>query len=56
MNNKDDVQVTEMSWYDLDESYKYLLIGLSDGTMQLNEFMEGLCLMKFEKFGGCKIK
>lgn len=53
-NYKDDVQITELSWYDLDESYKYILIGLSDGTMQLNEFVEGLCLMRFEKFGGGK--
>jgi len=55
-NNKEDIQVTELSWYDLDENYKYILIGLSDGTMQLNEFVEGLLLMKFEKFCGGKIK
>ena len=30
---------------------QYILIGLSDGTIQLNEFVEGLSLMKFEKFG-----
>lgn len=48
---KDDVYVSELCWYNLDESYKYVLIGLSDGTMQLNEFIEGLLLMKFEKFG-----
>jgi hypothetical protein len=53
-NNKEDLHVTELSWYDLDENYKYILIGLSDGTMQLNEFVEGLLLMKFEKFGGGK--
>lgn len=51
-NCKDDAQISELSWYDLDESYKYILIGMTDGTMQLNEFIEGLCLMKFEKFGG----
>jgi len=53
-SNKEDLEITELSWYDLDESYKYILIGLSDGTMQLNEFVEGLSLMKFEKFGGGK--
>ena len=51
---KDDVCISELSWYNLDESYKYILIGLSDGTIQLNEFVEGLLLMKFEKFGTCK--
>jgi hypothetical protein len=50
--NKENLQITELSWYDLDESYKYILIGLSDGSMQLNEFVEGLILMKFEKFSG----
>jgi hypothetical protein len=51
---KDDVFISELSWYNLDESYKYILIGLSDGSIQLNEFVEGLMLMKFEKFGTCK--
>jgi hypothetical protein len=51
---KDGVSVTELCWYNLDESYKYILIGMSDGVIQLNEFVEGLCLMKFEKFGTCK--
>ncbi len=51
---KDDVFISELSWYNLDESYKYILIGLSDGTLQLNEFVEGIVLMKFEKFGTCK--
>lgn len=53
MDTKDDVFISELSWYNLDESYKYILIGLSDGTLQLNEFVEGLLLMKFEKFGTC---
>ena len=52
---KEDVFISELSWYNLDESYKYILIGLSDGSIQLNEFVEGLMLMKFEKFGTCKI-
>ena len=48
---KDELQITELSWYTLDESYKYILVGISDGTVFLNEFVEGLNLMKFEKFG-----
>jgi len=50
---KEEIYISELSWYNLDEAYKYILIGLSDGTIQLNEFVEGLSLMKFEKFGTC---
>ncbi len=54
MDIKDDIFISELSWYDLDEAYKYILVGFSDGSMQLNEFIEGLTLIKFEKFGLCK--
>ena len=30
-----DVYVTSMEWYDIDENYKYILIGMSDGKIFL---------------------
>ena len=49
-----DVYVTSMEWYDIDENYKYILIGMSDGKIFLCDLSENnMCIVNsFDKVNG----
>jgi WD40 repeat protein len=44
-----DVSICEICWYNLDESYKYILVGLTDGHSILIDIANSVVIMKFEK-------
>lgn len=46
--------INELSWYNIDENYKYLLVGTNNGRAFLVDWSQTLILMKFEKFGSGK--
>jgi WD40 repeat protein len=41
--------ICEICWYNLDENYKYLLVGLTDGHSILFDIYNSVVIMKFEK-------
>jgi hypothetical protein len=43
--------ISQFAWYNIDENYKYLLVGTSNGRIFLIDWSQSLVLMKFEKFG-----
>jgi WD40 repeat protein len=48
---KEENKISELSWYTLDENYKYLLVGTHDGYSFLLDVNQMVIIMKFEKFG-----
>ena len=48
---KDKAYISEISWYTLDENYKYIIAGISDGHMHMIDISQTSLIMKFERFG-----
>lgn len=43
--------MSELNWYTIDENYKYVLVGISNGHTILVDILQSIIIMKFEKFG-----
>jgi WD40 repeat protein len=54
MNEDKNFTITEMSWYNLDENYKYVLVGMNDGQSFLVDVSQSFIIMKFEKYSNSK--
>ena len=46
-------QINDISWYNSDENYKYVLLGIDDGSMMLMDLIQATIIQRFEKFGTC---
>jgi hypothetical protein len=46
--------ITSMSWYNIDETCKYLLVGTSESYTYLLDMSQGAIINKFDKYGSGK--
>lgn len=46
--------ISSLSWYIIDENYKYVVAGSSEGYTYLMDMSEGNIISKFDKYGSGK--